>query len=81
MLVTWMKQVLSVLRAEVKEGCISLVGKVTPKGEKTFLLKNVSFFTPSFGINLVKCVISLRVPHGEVESFAMLRSLPVQTVR
>ena len=43
--------------AEVKEGDI-LVGKVTPKGEKTFLLKNVSF-TLSLETSLVKCGILL----------------------
>ena len=65
--------------AEVKEGDI-LVGKVTPKGEKTFLLKNV-FSTLSLVINLVKYVIRPSVYLTVVMvSFVMLKSLHVQTV-
>ena len=63
--------------AEVKEGDI-LVGKVTPKGEKTFQLKNVSC-TLSLETSHVKCVILLFVYHTvPMVSFVMLKSLHVQ---
>ena len=65
--------------AEVKEGDI-LVGKVTPKGEKDLLLKNVSC-TLSSVTNLVKFVILPFVYHTvPMVSFVTLKSLHVQTV-
>ena len=64
--------------AEVKKA-ISLSVRSHRRVKKTFLLKNVSF-TRSLEINLVKCGILLFVCLTvEMESFAMLRSLHVQT--